>query len=109
MWGAIIGAMITVTGSIVQGAMAKDAAEDEANKNREAASRSAAFQRAESQRQKFTPMNVTPAPSASSLGRIGSAPKLPIDTGNVSLSTSSQPRMTAAERIRRRLQSRRPV
>jgi len=102
---AAVTATIGFISNLVTNKMSTDAAAAEVEKRRKAASQQADFSQAEAQRKKFTPKQVTPAPAASSVRQLGGGSRLPVDTGNIRLSTP--PRVTAAERIKRRLQTRR--
>ena len=107
LWSTVIGAAIAFVGTLVSTEMQTSAAASAAEKRQAAAKKQSAIQQAEMSRPKFTPKEVTPAPPASSIPKLGGGAKLPVDTGPVRLSTLSQPRITAAERLKNRLQSRR--
>jgi len=104
---ALIGGAISLIGNLTTTAMQNSAAEDAAKKRAEAAKRAAALDRAQRQRIQFEAKEVKPAPGAGAYGNIAAGPRQQIDTGYVKMSGGGGPTMTAAERIKRRLQSRR--
>tara|TARA_R100001086_G_scaffold52445_1_gene23404 strand:- start:244 stop:582 length:339 start_codon:yes stop_codon:yes gene_type:complete len=104
-----VGATIAFIGTLVSTEMQASAAASAAEKRQAAAKKQSAMQQAEMSRPKFTPREVAPAPPASRTPQIGGGSRLPVDTGPVQLSSLSQPRITAAERLKKRLQSRRTV
>ena len=104
---ALISSAVSLIGGIVTTAMGTSAAEEPAKKRAAAAAHQAAVQRAEMSRIKFQPKEVTPAPAAGTYGNIARGPQQQVDTGYVRMAGGGGPTMTAAERIKRRMQARR--
>lgn len=104
---ALISSAIAFIGGVTTTSMASAAAEEQAKKRAAAAAHQAALQRAEQSQIKFAPKEVRPAPAAGAYGNIAAAPRQQVDTGYVRMAGGGGPTMTAAERIKRRMQARR--